>query len=118
MRLIAFVTEGTQIEKILNQIGVDSEPPHIAPPRGPPLWEDGGDALWMKGRTSSICLCCAPHLVAASHPDGAALVKALEQERDGFVACCAGEAGCSTPEAADHLFDELLLAVPPVGALR
>ncbi len=43
MRLIAFITEGTQIEKILEHIGVDSEPPHIAPARGPPLWEDGGD---------------------------------------------------------------------------
>jgi hypothetical protein len=44
MRLIAFITEGTQIEKILDHIGVDSEPPHVAPARGPPLWEDGGDA--------------------------------------------------------------------------
>ena len=43
MRLIAFVTEGTQIKKILNHIGVDSEPTHIAPARGPPLW-DGCDA--------------------------------------------------------------------------
>ena len=40
MRLIAFITEGTQIRKILDHIGVDSEPPHIAPARGPPLWED------------------------------------------------------------------------------
>ena len=40
MRLIAFVTEGTQIRKILNHIGVDPEPPHIAPARGPPLWDD------------------------------------------------------------------------------
>jgi hypothetical protein len=30
MRLIAFITEGTQIRKILDQIGVDSEPPHFA----------------------------------------------------------------------------------------
>jgi hypothetical protein len=43
MRLIAFITEGTQIRKILDHIGVDSEPPHIAPARGPPLWDDGGD---------------------------------------------------------------------------
>ena len=28
MRLIAFITEGTQIRKILEHIGVDSEPPH------------------------------------------------------------------------------------------
>jgi hypothetical protein len=40
MRLIAFVTEGTQIRRILDHIGVDSEPPHISPARGPPLWED------------------------------------------------------------------------------
>jgi hypothetical protein len=40
MRLIAFVTEGMQIRKILDHIGVDSEPPHISPARGPPLWED------------------------------------------------------------------------------
>jgi hypothetical protein len=40
MRLIAFITEGTQIRRILDHIGVDSEPPQISPARGPPLWED------------------------------------------------------------------------------
>lgn len=40
MRLIAFITEGAQIRKILEHIGVDSVPPRIAPARGPPLWED------------------------------------------------------------------------------
>ena len=40
MRLIAFITEGVQIRKILDHIGVDSEPPHISPARGPPLWDD------------------------------------------------------------------------------
>ena len=40
MRLIAFITEGSQIRKILNHIGVDSEPAHIAPARGPALWDD------------------------------------------------------------------------------
>lgn len=49
MRLIAFVTESTQIRKILDHIGVDSEPPHIAPARAPPLWDDGGEALAGKG---------------------------------------------------------------------
>jgi hypothetical protein len=44
MRLIAFITEGTQIRKILDHIGVDSEPPHISPARGPPLWDDCSDA--------------------------------------------------------------------------
>jgi hypothetical protein len=29
------------IGQILNHIGVDSQPPHIAPARGPPLWDDG-----------------------------------------------------------------------------
>jgi hypothetical protein len=40
MRLIAFIAEGTQIRKTLDHIGVDSEPPHISPARGPPLWDD------------------------------------------------------------------------------
>ncbi len=44
MRLIANIPEGTQIRKILDHIGGDSEPPHISPAGGPPLWQDGGDA--------------------------------------------------------------------------
>jgi hypothetical protein len=32
--------EGTQIRKILHHIGVDSQPPHISPARGSPLWDD------------------------------------------------------------------------------
>lgn len=36
MRLIAFITEGTKIEKILNHIGVESEPPHTFAARGCP----------------------------------------------------------------------------------
>ena len=40
MRLIAFITEGTQIRRILDHIGVDPDPPHISPARGPPLWDD------------------------------------------------------------------------------
>ncbi len=43
MRLIAFITEGAQIKKILDHIGAESEPPRIAPARGPSLWE-GCDA--------------------------------------------------------------------------
>ena len=42
MRLIAFITEGMQIRRILDHIGVDSEPPHISPARGPPLWDECG----------------------------------------------------------------------------
>jgi len=41
MRIIAFITHSADIRKILDHIGVDSEPPHIAPARGPPLWDDG-----------------------------------------------------------------------------
>jgi len=43
MRQIAFIAEGMQIRRILDHIGVDSEPPHISPARGPPLWDDCGD---------------------------------------------------------------------------
>jgi hypothetical protein len=40
MRLIAFITHSVDIRQILDHIGVDSEPPHISPARGPPLWDD------------------------------------------------------------------------------
>lgn len=30
-------------------VGVESEPPHIAPARGPPLWNDCGDAMAGEG---------------------------------------------------------------------
>ncbi len=43
MRLIAFITHSADIRQILNHIGVESEPAHITPARGPPLWE-GCDA--------------------------------------------------------------------------
>ena len=40
MRLIAFITHSADIRQILEHIGADSEPPRIAPARGPPLWDD------------------------------------------------------------------------------
>jgi hypothetical protein len=40
MRLIAFITHSADIRKILVHIGADSEPPHISPARGPPLWDE------------------------------------------------------------------------------
>ena len=43
MRIIAFITHSADIRHILDHIGVEAEPPRIAPARGPPLW-DGGDA--------------------------------------------------------------------------
>jgi hypothetical protein len=44
MRLIAFSAEGMQIRKILDHFGVHSEPPHISPACGPPLWDECDDA--------------------------------------------------------------------------
>jgi hypothetical protein len=38
LHLIAFIAEGVQIRKILDHCGVDPEPPHMFPARGPPLW--------------------------------------------------------------------------------
>ena len=40
MRILAFVTEGVQIRRILEHIGVDAQAPPIAPARGPPLWDE------------------------------------------------------------------------------
>ena len=40
MRLIAFITYSADIRQILDHIGVESEPPHICPARGPPMRDD------------------------------------------------------------------------------
>ena len=40
MRIIAFIMHSADIRQILDHLGVASEPPNIAPARGPPLWED------------------------------------------------------------------------------
>jgi Transposase zinc-binding domain len=49
MRIIVFITHSADIRRILDRIGVESEPPHIAPTRGPPLWEDCGDVQQGEG---------------------------------------------------------------------
>ena len=40
MRIVAFITHSADIRQILDHIGVESEPPHIAPARGPPLRDE------------------------------------------------------------------------------
>ena len=40
MRLIAFITDGAEVRKILEYIGADSQAPRITPARGPPLWDE------------------------------------------------------------------------------
>jgi hypothetical protein len=40
MNLIAFITEGPEVRKILTHTGAEPEAPRITPARGPPLWED------------------------------------------------------------------------------
>ena len=39
MRIIAFINEPSTVRKILDHIGEATQPPPIAPARGPPLWE-------------------------------------------------------------------------------
>ena len=53
MRIIAFITEGSSVRKILDHLGESSQLPRIAPARGPPLWEaamaqeqSGNDHQW------------------------------------------------------------------------
>ena len=48
MRIIAFITEGVQIRRILEHIGVDTQAPRKSPARGPPLW-DQSDAQGADG---------------------------------------------------------------------
>jgi hypothetical protein len=39
MRLIAFITDGVEVRKILDHIGVLTQAPRFTPARGPPLWD-------------------------------------------------------------------------------
>lgn len=39
MRIIAFITEGNAVRKILDHLGEFTSPPKVALARGPPLWE-------------------------------------------------------------------------------
>ncbi|MCE7939927.1 MAG: IS91 family transposase [Chloroflexi bacterium CFX6] len=39
MRIIAFITDPSTIRNILLHVGEPTAPPHIAPARGPPLWD-------------------------------------------------------------------------------
>ena len=39
MRIIAFITDTGTVRKILDHLGASTQPPRIAPARGPPLWE-------------------------------------------------------------------------------
>lgn len=39
MRIIAFITDPVAVRAILAHLGEPTEPPRIAPARGPPLWD-------------------------------------------------------------------------------
>ena len=53
MRIIAFITHSAGIRQILDHIGVQTEPPRIAPARGPPLLAEadaqGGEGVQAEG---------------------------------------------------------------------
>jgi len=44
MKIIPFIDEGDVVREILAHLGEPVDPPHIAPARGPPLWETPGQA--------------------------------------------------------------------------
>ncbi|MDP4027857.1 MAG: hypothetical protein Q8P42_02650 [Gallionella sp.] len=53
MRIIAFITEGSSVCKILDHLGESILPPCVVPAHGPPLWEAaraseqaGNDPQW------------------------------------------------------------------------
>jgi len=45
MRIVAFTTEASPVQRILTHIGEPAEPPPIVRARGPPVWDDGLDSL-------------------------------------------------------------------------
>ena len=40
MRIVAFLTAASTVQRILDHIGEPATPPRIAPARGPPSWEE------------------------------------------------------------------------------
>ena len=44
MRIIAFVNDPCAVGEILDRIAESTQPPRIAPARGPPLWETAAAA--------------------------------------------------------------------------
>ena len=45
MRIIAFVTEASPVQRILTHLGEPAQPPPLAPARGPPAWDGLADAI-------------------------------------------------------------------------
>lgn len=45
MRIVAFITEASSVQRILAHIGKPPQPPTIAPARGPPDWGEGLELL-------------------------------------------------------------------------
>jgi hypothetical protein len=41
MRIVAFITETSTVQRTLDHFGEPATPPRIAPARGPPSWEEG-----------------------------------------------------------------------------
>ena len=91
-------------------------------------------AVHIQGDGAPLEFVKKPTLAAALYPGGAALIKTLKQARDGLVAwgfasaeqthqgavqtgdVGVGKARGPAPDTDNHLFDELLWAVPPIGA--
>ena len=49
MRIVAFITEASPVQRILNHIGEPAQPPRIASARGPPPWdEDDSGAIFLE----------------------------------------------------------------------
>jgi hypothetical protein len=40
IRIVAFIAEAAPVQRILTHIGEPTQPPPIAPARGPPAWDD------------------------------------------------------------------------------
>jgi hypothetical protein len=49
MRIVAFITETSTVQRILDHIGESATPPRIALARGRPLWdEDDSEAIFLE----------------------------------------------------------------------
>ena len=55
MRIIAFINDAGTVTKILDHIGESTQPPRIAPARGPPLWEAAAEQADNDPQCGSAC---------------------------------------------------------------
>ena len=88
MRIIAFINDACTVEKILDHIGEPTQPPHVAPARGPPLWEAAAAAEQAKNDPQRDWSAhCAPEIEFDQRGLNLVACNVLPGQRHAFLHC-------------------------------